>query len=161
MLGRLVAVMENGGHSITSIKRGAGADYRDFRYRRDCRHRQQGPGHLSQRKCRRPPVNIPHLTSWQPVPETKRPCALGTCCGRMASGQKRVSRLQPDSGYLVHVDIPIEGASGKPVCTPIYQSQAGPAGAVGQPGVIMGGEPGKTNWWRQRRAPGRLLPAGA
>ena len=57
----------------------------------------------------------------EPATGSERPAR--TVLRQDGAQAKRVSWLQPDSGYLVHVDIPIEGASGNLLYS-VYQSQA-------------------------------------
>ena len=120
MLGRLVAVMENSGHSPASINMaleqvtassviGALA-VTDGKGREIYRGgNSAGGGH-------------PALGEPAAGPE---PAAIraGTAPRRDGVEVKRVSRLQPGSAYLVHVDIPIEGPSGNLLYS-VYQSQA-------------------------------------
>ena len=60
----------------------------------------------------------------EPATGAERPAKRGgTVLWQDGAQAKRVSWLQPDSAYLVHIDIPIEGASGNLLYS-VYQSQA-------------------------------------
>ena len=65
-----------------------------------------------------------YTTPDEPATGSERPAnRAGTVLWQDGAQAKRVSWLQPDRAYLVHVDIPIEGASGNLLYS-VYQSQA-------------------------------------
>ena len=121
MLGRLVAVMEDGGHSIASINAAleqitatsviGGIAVTG--------NKGQGIYHSGNAAVT---GEYPTLDELAPGPE-RTAVRAGNVLWKGGVRAKRVSRLQPDSGYLVHVDIPIEGASGNLLYS-VYQSQA-------------------------------------
>ena len=121
MLGRLVTVMENGGHSIASINAAleqitatsviGGIAIAD--------NKGRGIYHSGNAAASGEYLTHDEMASG---PERTQMRA-GNVSWQDGVQAKRVSRLQPDSGYLVHVDIPIEGASGNLLYS-VYQSQA-------------------------------------
>ena len=121
MLGRLVAVMEDGRHSAASI---------NATLEQITASSVIGAIAVTNSKGR----EIYHSGNASATGGYPAPDELATGSGRPhirartvlwqdGAQAKRVSWLQPDSDYLVYVDIPIEGASGNLLYS-VYQSQA-------------------------------------
>ena len=120
MLGQLIAVMEDGGYSSASIN--ATLEQITASSVIGAIAVTDGKGREIYRSSNAAAGGYPALDE------------LATGSGRQAihtrtmlrqdgAQAKQVSWLQPDAGYLVHVDIPIEGASGNLLYS-VYQSQA-------------------------------------
>ena len=121
MIGRLVALMEDGGHSIASIngaleKITATSVIGGIAVTGNM---GQGIYHSGNAALTGEYPTLDQLATGSEGTAVRTGNVLWTD-GVQA---KRVSRLQPDPGYLVHVDIPIEGASGNLLYS-VYQSQA-------------------------------------
>ena len=121
MLGRLVAIMEDGGHTIASInaaleKITATSVIGGIAV---TGNKGQGIYHSGNAAVTGEYPTLDELATGSEQTAVR----AGNVQWKDGIRAKRVSRLQPDSGYLVHVDIPIEGASGNLLYS-VYQSQA-------------------------------------
>lgn len=121
MLGHLVTVMENGGHSIASINTALEQITATSVIGGIAIAGNKGRGiyHGGNAAATGEYLTYDEMASG---PERTQMRA-GNVSWQDGVQAKRVSRTQPDSGYLVHVDIPIEGASGNLLYS-VYQSQA-------------------------------------
>ncbi len=121
MLGRLVTVMENGGHSMASINAALEQITATSVIGGITITGNKGRGIYHSGNV---PATGEYPTHDEMATDPERTqMRAGNVSWQDGVQAKRVSRLQPDSGYLVHVDIPIEGASGNLLYS-VYQSQA-------------------------------------
>ena len=121
MLGRLVAVMEDSGYSPASINTALKQITESSVIGAIAVTGSRGRGIYGSNNTAAS-GGYPALDEPAAGPEPPAVRA-GTVLWRDGVQAKRVSRLQPGTAYLVHVDIPIEGASGNLLYS-VYQSQA-------------------------------------
>ena len=121
MLGRLVAVLEDGGHPAASInatlEQVTATSVIGAIAVTDGAGREIYRGGSAAATGGYPAPGDPATASEQPA------TGAGNVQWQDGVRAKRVSWSQPDSAYLVHLDIPIEGASGNLLYF-VYQSQA-------------------------------------
>ena len=121
MLGRLVAVLEDGGHPAASInatlEQVTATSVIGAIAVTDSKGREIYRGGSAAATGGYPAPDGPATGSEQPATRA------GNVQWQDGVQAKRVSWPQPDSAYLVHLDIPIEGASGNLLYF-VYQSQA-------------------------------------
>ena len=121
ILGRLVAVLEDGGHPAASInatlERITATSVIGAIAVTDSTGREIYRGGSAAATGGYPAPGDPATASEQPATRA------GNVQWQDGVQAKRVSWPQPDSAYLVHIDIPIEGASGNLLYF-VYQSQA-------------------------------------
>ena len=121
MIGYLVAVMEDGGHSAASINAALEQIAASSVIGNIAVTGSEGRGIYRSGNAAATGGNP---APGEPATGSEQPANRGeTVPGQDGVQAKRVSWPQPDSAYTVHIDIPIEGASGNLLYS-VYQSQA-------------------------------------